>query len=658
MGVTIEVTEVGVLVAIICILILTVVWLFLSKRREIKRIKELQASNKITTPETNKKKSRKNHYKDVTDSEDSHSDNVSDEDDYYYQLRQARQARRHKHILHVQQPTVPQPITVQPTVIRRITQVMKLLQTAHCIARGSPSIYKIPVKITNTVTAGIEKAEVGTPHPTPKPTRVFMAVGATGAGKSTLINGMVNYLMGVKFEDDCRFKLITDEVAQSQAHSQTQKITSYTIYWHEESPVDYNMIIVDTPGFGDTRGIERDKQITAQIQDFFSLQRDAGIDQIHGIGFVTQSSLARLTQTQKYIFDSVLAVFGKDIENNIFIMATFADGNEPAVKGAIKEAKIPYCNFLQFNNEYLFASNTNFCVPFWQMAYESFKDFFTHFTRTETVSLQITRAVLNERQSLESIVAGLQKRIKNGIAKIDELNQEEQVLRAHEADILKNKDFTYKVTIAKHKKVDISGQGRYVTNCRKCNFTCHKSCVYASDDDKHKCSAMDSRGASDASCRVCPGQCHWTLHNNNPYYFETYEEEETRTSDDLKKRFQDATAKKSGVHGMVAKLEKELEVLYNEVFLNIQQVRKCLQRLGEIALKPNPLTDADYIGLLIQAEKNDMKPGYLKRIEYLSEVKEQAELMADFRDDEVEKHAREGAKSWWKNIQKKKSNKK
>lgn len=391
MGITIEVTEVGVLVAIICVLLLALVWLFLSKRREIKEIKESQTSTKIATPKVNKKKK----HKDVTDSEDSHSDNVS-EDDYYYQLREACRARRRQHIL--QQPAVPQPIIVQPTVIelpKRITQVEKLLQTAHCISHGSPSVYKIPVDDTKKVTAGIEKVEVGTPHPTSKPTRVFMAVGVTGAGKSTLINGMVNYLMGVKFEDECRFKLITDEVAQSQAHNQAQKITSYTIYWHEESPVDYNLIIVDTPGFRDTWGIEQNKQITAQIKNFFSLKGDAGIDQIHGIGFVTQSQLPRLTQTQKYAFNSVLSVFGKDVKNNIFIMATFADGNEPAVKGAIKEAKIPYCNFLQFDNKYLLLVILILVPPFGKWLMRALK-IFSHFTRTETVSLQLTRAVLKE----------------------------------------------------------------------------------------------------------------------------------------------------------------------------------------------------------------------------------------------------------------------
>ena len=665
-----EVTEleVGVLVAIICVFLLVFVWFFLSKRREVR---ESRAAEKTIPQAKPTKRSRHVDDPDTDTSEDSDHDEpvskVDDDDCYLQQLQETRQARQRKHVSDVQQPKVQQQKIVQQqkmvqqpaaeVPLKQVAQIQQLLQTASCIKRGSPSIYKIPVKITKTVAEGIEKAEVGTPHPTPKPTRVFMAVGATGAGKSTLINAMVNYFMGVKFEDDCRFKLITDEVKQSQAHSQTQKITSYTIYWHEASPVDYNLIIIDTPGFGDTRGVAQDKRITAQIKDFFSLKGDAGIDQIHGIGFVAQSSMVRLTQTQKYVFDSVLSVFGKDIANNIFIMSTFSDGAEPPVKGAIKAAEVPHCNFVQFNNEYLFASNTTSIDvngAFWNLAYESFKKFFTHFTRTETVSLQLTRDVLKERQHLETVVTGLQKNISDGIKKIDVLNQEEQVMRKHEADILKNKDFKYKVKTFKHRKVDISGQGRYVTNCQKCNFTCHESCVYANDGDKHRCAAMDGRGQANASCRVCPATCHWTLHKNNPYYFETYEEEETRTLSDLKKEYQSSSTKITGVQGMIQKLEEELENLYSQVFLDVRKVRKCLDRLGEIALKPSPLTDADYIGLLIQAEKNEQKPGFKKRIEYLSEVKEQAELMADLKDDEIEKLTREGAKMWWKKFQNKK----
>ena len=151
-----------------------------------------------------------------------------------------------------------------------------------------------------------------------------MVLGATGAGKSTLVNGMINYILGVTWEDRFRFKLVDEDTAKSQAHSQTSEVTVYKLNHRDGFQTDYSLTIVDTPGFGDTRGIERDKMITSQLQNLFS--DPLGVSEIDAICFVVQASLARLTPTQKYVFDSVLSIFGKDVAENIRIMVTFADG--------------------------------------------------------------------------------------------------------------------------------------------------------------------------------------------------------------------------------------------------------------------------------------------------------------------------------------------
>lgn len=45
-----------------------------------------------------------------------------------------------------------------------------------------------------------------------------MLVGATGSGKSTLIDGFANYLFEVNWEDDFRFTLVNLEDEEKRRH--------------------------------------------------------------------------------------------------------------------------------------------------------------------------------------------------------------------------------------------------------------------------------------------------------------------------------------------------------------------------------------------------------------------------------------------------------
>ena len=527
---------------------------------------------------------------------------------------------------------VSEPIQTDP----HLAMEMKVKSELICQSKeGAPATYRLPMVVTmKREREKISKCSIGQENPKAQE-KVLMVVGATGAGKSTLINGLANYIMGVDWKDDFRFKLIVDayEAGKSQVKSQTRWITAYTIHQQEGSPLPYTLTIVDTPGFGDTDGLERDMEITRQVKEFFSIRGSNGLDHIDGIGFVTQSSLARLTPTQQYVYDSILSIFGKDIAKNIFLMVTFADGQKPPVVAAAEAAGIPCSDAIyKFNNSALFAPNDagddedNFDKMFWKMGSISFKKFFSKFQKATSVSLQLTREVLSERDRLQTILIGLEPQINEGLAQLDVMRQEEIILQQREAEIEHNKEFKYEIEVQKHRKVSIE-KGRHVTNCLHCNFTCHPNCAYANDEDKFKCSAMN-----DGYCQVCPDGCKWDIHNNTPYTFEYYSEKETRTSEDLKAKYDMAISGKTKTQSVMAGLECKLQSVHEKVCAMMDRAQTCLNRLDQIALKKNPLTRIDYLDLLIRSEKQQAKPGWKQRLAYYEAAREQATMISKAKD--------------------------
>ncbi len=510
----------------------------------------------------------------------------------------------------------------------------------------NPSIYELDQReIVARCYDRIRKCELGVlKHAVPE--KVIMVVGATGSGKTTLINGMVNYVLGVNWKENFRFKLIADEGQTNQAKSVTTWVTSYTLHHQVGFQVPYTLTIIDTPGFGDTAGIIKDKEITEQIRNFFTTKGIGGIDHLDAVGFVAQSSLPRLTPTQKYVFDSILSLFGKDIGGNIFLMLTFADGQRPPVLDGIKEADVPYQKFFKFNNSALFACNTktddsedsgsdeekdegdgNFDQMFWKMGAKSFKDFLKHLNKVESKTLVLTKDVLNERNHLEVYVQGVQMDVQKGLNKLEQLEKEVKVVKDHQADIDKNKDFTYTVN---EDTVELGpiAPGTFTTNCLTCKLTCHYPCKIKEDEDKDHCLAMKA-----GNCTVCPQRCHWKMHKNLPHKYNVKREPVIKTAADLKARYEDAQGKKLSAEQLITQIAEEFEAIQLRVIGSTDDIRTSIQRLQEIALKPNPLSTVEYIDILIRSEENEAFPGWQERVEQYRSVRKQVEYMKQLAED-------------------------
>ena len=325
----------------------------------------------------------------------------------------------------------------------------------------------------------------------------IMVVGEIGTGKTTLLNCYLNYLLGIEISDKFRYKLICEIPSKFRENEkcQTSEVRIYKI----KRPVGKPIIIVDTPGFGDTSGIETDINTVAKIKDCLTNK----ISTINAVCFVTKASTYRLTSSKKYVFDSVLNLFGNDIKENFVIMCTFCDGAEPQIVEALQSDESIFkdiINYLekdewyyQFNNSAFFNSKIDEYIKFfYKISMMSYEKFTRKIEKLPAKSLSLTRKVLDERAKLENSVSNLTLQLDNALNIMNNLKNTIKQVEKLKGDLKDNKDFVIEVDEFYIEKIDLRGKGIYTTTCLKCNFTCHNNCSYSDDSDKKNCVAFQN----------------------------------------------------------------------------------------------------------------------------------------------------------------------
>ena len=250
--------------------------------------------------------------------------------------------------------------------------------------------------------------------------KTIIMVGETGSGKTTMINSLTNYLSDVKLNDNYRYLLINEQSKDNKdnSHSQTSDVNIY--YIRSKKKDIPNLRIIDTPGYGDTRGYEYDKKITKMIKDKFEKE----IKIINSICFVAKSDKIRLSFEQNYVFYEVLSLFGKNIADNFIFLFTFCDNKEPLIINSLKEndpfksfiSKIKEPWYLKFNNSGFF-ENPNydqFVEFFFNIGKESFNKFFIKLETLYNKKVNISQ-ILSEKK--ENDINNLDVKIKELLKK-------------------------------------------------------------------------------------------------------------------------------------------------------------------------------------------------------------------------------------------------
>jgi len=418
-------------------------------------------------------------------------------------------------------------------------------------------------------------------------TIVAVFAGCSGHGKSTEINAFVSYLLGGDIDDSARIMVIDDR-GDHGARSVTQYVTCYRIRPFSSLFHGKTLLIVDTPGYGDTRGIERDAFVTAAMSEFFKT-----IEHVNAIIFTCRSNEARttlLSPVSAYVF----SLFAKDVKSCLRTIYTFSDAGAPLTRTALRELEWPVENGEVEVNNAAFAveldvTNDDKVRDWWLMSVKGQYQVMNMLLRRPAVPTAASASVTSDRLDLERKCELAEKKIfrtaneaRNIIANLTALAN---AVGAAPGD---------KILVENDRSVEKAlPPGQATTLCLSCNQTCHEYCQIKDDGEKSKCCAM----TTDGKCAICKGRCHWSEHRNATYVIVIVKEKQYVVPEDLIKRWNsnNNTLEGSLLSAIGAYLDRQ-----EDLRKDILTLAKLTAKLMDTALLHDQTAIIKYIDMVIQ----------------------------------------------------------
>ena len=150
----------------------------------------------------------------------------------------------------------------------------------------------------------------------------MLLIGETGSGKTSFLNLLCNCGMIQKLQysfEESSLSLLRDfndiTLENALSHKMESKTSGAKVY----SAVfgDLKMGIIDTPGFGDSRGMKQDKLNTKAIIDVL---RDE--EYVNCVCLVINGRQTRLSANLQYVLSEITAILPKNVVGNVIVVFT------------------------------------------------------------------------------------------------------------------------------------------------------------------------------------------------------------------------------------------------------------------------------------------------------------------------------------------------
>jgi hypothetical protein len=266
------------------------------------------------------------------------------------------------------------------------------IRGTRLLKRGNPSIYLLQPDKTMDIDQfrwlemGFGSSRRSSHH------RTLLLMGASGTGKSTLVDSIVNFILNVQWNDPFRFR-----VNPESCDNPTKLVTAYTIHYVDGMSVPYSLTIIDTPGYvGD---VESDIQATQLIANFLTHEKSRQTyPTIDAICLVANSNMKIASSAQSNVIEAVKFLFaGCDYASKAHWCCTFASNckKTPAVLETIPPSIFPTDLHYEFENSILFAPKRIRSINetqedyvlgqmYWDKAWNNYRSFFSQWNSDES----------------------------------------------------------------------------------------------------------------------------------------------------------------------------------------------------------------------------------------------------------------------------------
>jgi len=488
----------------------------------------------------------------------------------------------------------------------------------------------------------------------------ILVVGETGVGKSTWIHALLNYIQGIQIEENVRYKIFDQTELRKRyekkygkkygekqsGSSDTDEPAIYNIIPNDEySPYENPIRIIDTAGFGDTRGKEYDEKIRDDIRKMFET---SNMESLNAVCLIFKGTETRSHERTKDILDKLFSLFGKEIKNNIIVIFTFANSSTDAMTAitTLKDTSSPFYQIMGdiekiphffFNNIAYFSDEKDNYYNAFEQNTLSFSQLFNCIRNLRRISLESTREVIRDRIQIKGGITNLNDRL-NKIIQHTTISLQKQ---KHLSKNLKemehlNPEDDLDVTIEIREYYEMEEEtvncssGWYVLYCDKHGYVCHKNCRGKNEglhSSEYGCNMIYTFGGDCAYCGH-----NWRDHSFRSSYKEQVPKKKTKTekkfkkNEEKKKRNEEKEEIKKQLLVEIGKDKAEVENLNKMIF---DDLMNGINILYQLALKNNELNKK----ALKADDESSGKYGYARRLlSEDTEIKKDNKVYSFFED--------------------------